>query len=267
MLLTLLALLAVTPAADPEPNRETEAVAACEDWWRPLNVNDPATAASVSGNGLCINGFIDKGTDAAVVGLIESTSHASPLIVVVRSGGGEFDAAMNVAEALQERPTTVIADMICASSCADYIVVAARRRIVLDDTFLVYHGGVTMRLLDQARPQIEALAKADPTVDPAAAMSQMQAMVTAQIARQDAFMARAGVKPEIFAWMDEANAPANAALVARCPAGSHVIQYSEKSLARFGLTFDHYGAPRSQTEVDALLRKLGRDSKICYWRE
>ena len=36
--------------------------------------------------------------------------------------------------------------------------------------------------------------------------------------------------------------------------------------ARFGLTFDSYGGPRSQAEVEAVVRKDGRaGTHICYW--
>lgn len=274
MLLRLLALLMVAPvsAAEPsaEPEREAQVVAACKNWWRPLDVNAPATPESVPGNGLCINGAIDTGTDAAILNRIKAAPDGPPLIVVIRSGGGEFEAAMNVAEALQMRRPTVIANTVCASSCANYIMAAGARRIVQDDTLLVYHGGISLSMLDdQAPQQIEALAATDPKFDPAAAMAQVRAVFASWIARQDAFMVRAGVKPEIFAWMDEANSnsPAARSIAARCPADSQVLQYSQAALARFGLTFDHYAAPQSQTEVDALLRKLGRTSKVCYWQE
>jgi hypothetical protein len=272
MLLRLLTLLMVVPvsAAEPsaEPEREARVVAACKNWWRPLDVNGPATPESVPGNGLCINGSIDTGKDAAILNSMKAAPDGPPLIVVIRSGGGEFEASMNVAEALQRRRPTVIANTVCASSCANYIMVAGARRIVQDDTLLIHHGGIILRLLDdQARPQIEALAATDPKIDQAAAMAEMRTLITSWKARQDAFMVRAGVKPEIFAWMDEANSPAARSIVARCPADSQVIQYSQAALARFGLTFDHYAAPRSQTEVDALIRKLGRNSKVCYWQE
>lgn len=260
-------LVLMLAAAAPTPEMETRIAAACEDWWHPLDANDAATATTVPGNGLCINGFIDAGTDAAILDDLRSMDDRAPLLVVVRSGGGEFDATMNVAEALQKRRPTVIADTICASSCANYIITAGERRIVRDGSFLLHHGGITMDLMDQVRPQVEALAKADPTIDTAAAVSAMRATIAGQMARQDAFMARAGVKPEIFAWMGEANSPAAAAAVADCPPESRIIQYSEVALGRFGLDFDHFGAPASQAEVDARLRKLGRDSKICYWQE
>jgi hypothetical protein len=265
MLISLLALMMAAPASAAD--MEARAVAACEDWWRPLEINAPATATAVAGNGLCINGFIDSGTDAAILARIAAADRASPPVVVVRSGGGEFEATMNVAEALQERRPTVIADTICASSCASYLIPAGARRIVRNDSFLLYHGGITMGLLEQARAQIQALAKADPKIDPATETARMRATIAAQVARQDAFMARAGVRPEIFAWMDTANSAAAADHVMDCPPDSGIIQYSQAALGRFGLTFAHYGAPRSQAEVDTLLRRSGRDSKICYWQE
>ncbi len=249
------------------PLQEADAVMQCQTWWHDMDVNGGAAAAVVAGNGLCINGFIDKGRDAVILESLGKTSSEVPLVVVIRSGGGDFDASMNVAEALQRRRPTVIADMVCASSCSDYIITAGVRRIVRADTFLVYHGGITLRLLDDAGPQIEALAKADPKIKYDAAMAHMRDVIGAQMARQDSFMVRAGVDPKIFAWMDEANSKSGEAIASRCPADSHIIQYSREALARFGLTFDEYGAPRSQAEVDALLHKLGRQSKICYWQE
>jgi len=66
--------------------------------------------------------------------------------------------------------------------------------------------------------------------------------------------------------MDLVNHMTPAEQAAHCPADTDIIAYPPQVLARFGLTFDSYGGPRSQAEVDAVVKKDGRSgTHICYW--
>ncbi len=247
---------AVTPA-------EHTVIAKCEGWWRGLDVNGEATATPVPG-GVCINGFLDAGRDAPILDALKGTD---PVTVVIRSGGGDALASMNVAEVLRARPTTLIADTLCASSCADYLIVAARRRVVLDDTLLLYHGGVTLDLLNDAAPQVAAVAKADPKVDYALGMEKTRVDINGKITRQEALLTASGVSPTLFRWMDLINHMTATEAASHCRDGTSIIQYPPQVLANFGLTFDVYGAPDSQAAVDALLHKLGKTTNVCFWKE
>ena len=49
---TLLGVSMMAMTAMPAPPAEDKVVETCEDWWRRMDVNGPAAAASVPGNGL-----------------------------------------------------------------------------------------------------------------------------------------------------------------------------------------------------------------------
>ncbi len=244
---------------------ERELIVRCETWWKTLDVNGEATVGSVPG-GLCINGYLDAGRDAPILDALKPSGTA-PVTIVIRSGGGDALASMNVAEVLRARPTTLIADTLCASSCADYLIVAAKRRVVLDNTLLLYHGGVTLDLLNDAASQVAAAAKADPKVDYALGMEKTRVDINGKIARQEALLTASGVSPTLFRWMDLINHMTAAEAESHCRTGTSIIQYPPQVLARFGLTFDVYGAPNSQGAVDALLHKLGKTTNVCFWEE
>src|SRR6185312_3841566 len=167
---------------------------------------------------------------------------------------------------VQAQTATVIADVLCASSCADFILPAGKRRVVSEDTLLLYHGGVTLEALNAAAPQVEALARRDPRVNFDHLMEQNRQQLNAEIAQQESLLVREGVSPVLFRWMDLVNHMTPAEQAAHCPADTDIIAYPPQVLARFGLTFDSYGGPRSQAEVDAVVKKDGRSgTHICYW--
>ena len=116
----MLALLAAAIAL-ASPPQEASALAACRAWMKPLSYDAELTVKAVDG-GLCLNGMMDKGADRLLLDALKPLDVAKPLIVVARSGGGEAAPSLTMAEALQPRTVTVIADGLCASSCADYIL-------------------------------------------------------------------------------------------------------------------------------------------------
>jgi ATP-dependent protease ClpP protease subunit len=245
---------------------EQRAIDACRAWWHPLDINAEATAMA-NADGLCVSGFVDSGRDKAILSELAELPRDGAPVVVIRSGGGEFMASMTVAEALLARKATVIGDTLCASACANYILAAGARRIVLPDSFLLFHGGMTMDLMAQAEPQVGELMKADPRIRHDEARATLKAELDASIARQNALMVKAGINPEIFEWMGRANTMSGEEIARNCPADTHVIQYRRDRLQGFGYRFDLYDAPATQAETDALLRKLGRESKVCFWAE
>ncbi len=262
----MLALLAAAIAL-ASPPQEASALAACRAWMKPLSYDAELTVKAVDG-GLCLNGMMDKGADRLLLDALKPLDVAKPLIVVARSGGGEAAPSLTMAEALQPRTVTVIADGLCASSCADYILPAGKRRVVEADTLLLYHGGVVLDQLNQAAPQVAELARKDPHLDYDHAVEQDRVEINSYIARQEALLVKEGISPSLFRWMDLINHMSPAEQRSHCPADTTIIAYPPQVLARFGLTFDSYGGPRSQAEVDDIVRRAGRaNAHICYWRD
>ena len=257
------ATLAVAPPAAP-PAQETAVLAACRAWMKPLDFNAEMTVQTVDG-GLCVNGMMDRGTEGPFLDGLKRFD-GRPVVIVVRSGGGAAEASLPIGEAVQAQTATVIADALCASSCADFILPAGKRRVVMPDTLLLYHGGVTLETLNAAAPQVAALAKKDPRVSFEHIMEQDRQQLNEEITQQETLLVKEGISPTLFRWMDLINHMTPAEQATHCPAGTDIIAYPPEVLARFGLTFDAYGGPRSQGEVDAIVKKDGRSgTHICYW--
>jgi hypothetical protein len=266
-MIALLAAAALTATGTiAPPQQETAVLAACRAWMKPLDFNAEMTVTTVNG-GICVNGLMDRGTEGPFLDALKR-SDGKPVVIVVRSGGGAAEASLPMGQAVQAQTATVIADELCASSCADFILPAGKRRVVTQDTLLLYHGGVTLEALNIAAPQVEALAKKDPRVNFDHAMEQDRQQLNTEIALQEALLVREGISPSLFRWMDLINHMTPAEQTAHCPASSDIIAYPPEVLARFGLTFDSYGGPRSQAEVDAVVKKDGRhNTHICYWKD
>ncbi len=262
----MIALIAAASIVVAPLPQETAVLAACRAWMRPLNFNAEMTVTTVDG-GLCANGMMDRGTEGPFLQALKRFD-GKPVVIVVRSGGGAAEASLPMGEAVQAQAATVIADGLCASSCADFVLPAGKRRVVTAETLLLYHGGVTLEALNIAAPQVEALARKDPRISYDHMMEQNRQQLTSEITLQEQLLTREGISPSLFRWMDLINHMSPAEQDAHCPAGSDIIAYPPEVLARFGLTFDSYDGPRSQAEVDAIVRKDGRhNTHICYWKD
>ena len=112
------------------------------------------------------------------------------------------------------------------------------------------------------------MAKKDPHLNFDHAMEQNRQQLNGEITRQEQLLVKEGISPTLFRWMDLINHMTPAEQATHCPADTDIIAYPPQVLARFGLTFDSYGGPRSQAEVDAVVKKDGRhDTHICYWQD
>ncbi len=261
----ILAACGVT-GAQAAPAQETVVTQACLDWLKPLDIEAPLSIKRVEG-GLCLNGHIQTGDDKPVLAQLDTFDKATPLIVVVRSSGGEVNAAMAIGEALLDRPATVIAEQLCASSCANFLITAGHRRIVRPETLLLYHGAVTLDQLDQLLPQLQASAVQDGTFNVADTFLNTYNYIVRSIGSQEAFLTKAGISSTLFRWMDLINHMTPAEAGHHCRADVATIQYPPEVLARFGLTFDEYDPPHIQADIDALEHKLGKKAPICDWQD
>lgn len=96
------------------------------------------------------------GADAVVVtGEIDSKSpkifadamKESIRRIHLRSGGGDTAAAMEIGREIHRRGLDVIIDGICASSCANYLFVAGKKKSVVAGGYLLLHGAPSFRPL------------------------------------------------------------------------------------------------------------------------
>jgi len=192
----MIAFFAAAAVSLASPSQEAAVLAACRAWMKPLDINAEMTVTTVDG-GICASGMMDRGTEGPFLAAVKRFDHKA-LVIVVRSGGGAAEASLPMGEAVQAQTATVIADVLCASSCADFILPAGKRRVVSEDTLLLYHGGVTLEALNAAAPQVEALARRDPRVNFDHLMEQNRQQLNAEIAQQESLLVREGVSPVLF---------------------------------------------------------------------
>ncbi len=100
--------------------------------------------------------------------------------IVLQSGGGDVDAALDMADRVLEKQATVVVYNVCFSSCANYLFPAGVRKIVLPHSFVGWHGGPS-----------------DPSNDPKYPPEVRQVLARIR-ARSDAFLARLKVSPALI---------------------------------------------------------------------
>ncbi len=61
--------------------------------------------------------------------------------VIITSGGGRILAALIIANWIHDKKLDVEIQKLCASSCANYIFPAGRKKTIADGAMLIWHGG------------------------------------------------------------------------------------------------------------------------------
>lgn len=101
-------------------------------------------------------------------------------VVVVMSAGGLVTTWLGLGLALLEARPILIVDRICASSCANYIVPAARDVLAVKGSLIVWHGGPERQLQASQSPGARSLA-----------------------ADLERFAARSGISPRLYDFTNE----------------------------------------------------------------
>jgi len=244
-----------------DPERETSVAGACAAWTGVRAADGPATHW-VGPDGLCFSGDITAENSATFVQALAGVDPTIPLVVVVTSDGGEINAGMSMGEVLVPLTTTVVAQRICASSCANYLFTAGDRRVIDDDALLLFHGGAHPLNEAELRKAIAPQVRADQLEAQVAAIV---ADVQVQIQRQDAFSERAGIDVDFFRWMAGFNALSEEDFLALCPVRDPVmIAYSDRLLAMQGVVVHENRGPQSQEDMTRAVAALGRTEAVCY---
>lgn len=120
--------------------------------------------------------------------------------LLLNSVGGEVSAALEMAEAIERRGVRVVADGLCASSCANYLFAAGAERIVLPGSALLWHGGPTPEDARRLESEMRAhwAAKSLPPDQLDANLRRDLGRHAAQMRRQDALYARRGLDTAIL---------------------------------------------------------------------
>jgi len=206
----ILMLLAATSPVRPETAgmQAPDPVDACRTWiegraWAGPD-SEPKTLV-VSRDVACFDGEITNGSLEALHAWIDATGTTTRPVLVVRSPGGDSEAALGLAEKLQARDASVHVVQICASACANYFYAGVRDRHVEEASLLLFHGGFSSGNRARALAAFEAHLRGPQgaTVpDPEANRQAIEQSLDALQARQDAFYRRAGVDPVVVHGFD-----------------------------------------------------------------
>ncbi len=100
---------------------------------------EPATV-QIQGDTIYYTGNFSKASTVAFDAAVAGIRRGQLTRLVISSGGGDTVAGRHVGRWVRDMGLVVEADVICFSSCADYIFPAGRARVIRADAFVGWHG-------------------------------------------------------------------------------------------------------------------------------
>lgn len=114
---------------------------------------EPATV-QVQGDTIYYTGNFSKASTVAFDAAVAGIRRGQLTRLVISSGGGDTVAGRHVGRRVRDMGLVVEVDVICFSSCADYIFPAGRARVIRADAFVGWHGNERQFRLLPARKGI-----------------------------------------------------------------------------------------------------------------
>jgi hypothetical protein len=251
-----MALALPAPAAVRQTPPTTRAQA-CLTWLSGRHDSQVSGETHRAGPGLfCFDGTIDAASARSFVEATGGVAASSHPTIVVRSVGGDVDAALTMANSIRRLGATVIASNVCFSSCANFIVGAGARRIVLKDAILGFHGGAQ----PASTAAVETAMKAQGKTAAPDEVARVARQINDTYRRQQAFLAAAHLDPDLFGWMARFNTLPAATRDRICPGLSGTQPFlvlSSEVLARHGYAVSVDDGPGDAAELADTLKKYG----------
>jgi ATP-dependent protease ClpP protease subunit len=148
-------------------------------------------------------------TSEANDGVYELYQEASPkpTTLIIESNGGGAGAAMQLGNWILDHELDVRVDTFCYSSCANYVFLAGRNKVLASHASIMWHGGVTQpidraeleHLLDDMLGALEEGARDEILAERSRErlLEQMEASRLELVARETQFFHRIGVDQRI----------------------------------------------------------------------
>jgi hypothetical protein len=161
--------LAAPAGADPSPKPRPPEIERARA--------EPAVVR-VQGDTLVYTGNLSKASSAAFDAAVAGVRRGQLTRLVISSGGGDTVEGRHVGRWVRDMALVVEVDVICFSSCADYVFPAGRARVIRADAFVGWHGNERQFEVLAARTgvsvadQLAAVPPADVAPGPRAAFVQ-----------------------------------------------------------------------------------------------
>jgi hypothetical protein len=143
----------------------------------------------VSPDSISLSGEIQEGEFRRFMAIYQETDHT----LIVNSTGGNMAEGLRIGQVVLRAQMDVIIRGICASSCANYLFLAGRRK-VLDHGFVGFHGN----WLAYARSPRFEKDKSDVPPDKRDQFEKYQHLAAEMIPQETQFFRQIGVSQEFF---------------------------------------------------------------------
>jgi hypothetical protein len=189
--------------------------------------------------------------------------------LVVRSLGGDADAAIDLTEKLQRLDAEVTVVDYCMSSCANYFFAGLRRRNVIPGALILFHGGYSVEersdFADSLDETLRDPGMASQIPDPAKWRAGELKRFDSNVARQNALYRRVGVDPLVVTGMSSVDEQAIPATQCgrRKGAPRSVLFFDMKQLRRLGIAIGRGKPSTDPAEVDRRLSQFGFSFTAC----
>ncbi|NLZ41795.1 MAG: hypothetical protein GX886_11170 [Comamonadaceae bacterium] len=144
----------------------------------------------VQGDTVYYTGNLSKASSAAFDAAVARVSRGQITRLVISSGGGDTVEGRHVGRWVRDMALVVEVDVICFSSCADYVFPAGRAPLIRANAFVGWHGNerqfdvLAARADVSVEDQLAAVVPADVSPGPRAAFVQ-EALRSIAVTRKD----------------------------------------------------------------------------------
>jgi hypothetical protein len=120
-----------------EMNNSVERTCRITVWPPYLLRGEKIPFASFDGNVLCIIGDITRNEANEAIRILKENDIRN---IYIWSGGGDSAAALDIADQIRTMDIDIYVWQLCASSCANYLFLAASRKHVLPESVVAWHA-------------------------------------------------------------------------------------------------------------------------------
>ena len=192
----------------------------------------------VIGDSVHYSGHLDAVSVAKLSTLIKASA-GKVNNLVIDSGGGDVNVGMDLAEIVLAAELDVIVKRLCASSCANYVFPAGKRKQITSGSIVIWHGSAIQEGLD-----------AGPTVDDiefqgGAVISESQKLALLESYREQAIRYVEDAKARQGAFFNKIGVDARITVMGQQLNAAQAWTLSVKDMKRFGVrevsAADDYG--------------------------
>jgi len=95
-----------------------------------------------------LRGPITRESVDILLGRLKADAQRRQRWIIVSSPGGDVAEALRLAEYMKAHDLSIYVDGLCASSCANYLFVAARTKVLRDGALVAWHGSPASEHID-----------------------------------------------------------------------------------------------------------------------